>query len=52
MVLRSDQSSLVVIDMQERLAPAMTGLDDVLRNTGILLQAAARLSVPVVVTEQ
>ena len=44
--------ALIVIDVQERLAPAMHGLPALLRNTEILMQAAARLAVPVIVTEQ
>lgn len=52
MVLDAKRSVLIVVDMQERLAPAMHGLEPVLRNAGILMQAAARLAVPVVVTEQ
>lgn len=45
-------TALVVIDIQERLAAVMPARDAVVRNTGILVQAAARLGVPVVVTEQ
>ena len=52
MLLTADQSVLIVIDVQERLAPAMHGLSDCLRNTEILMRAAARLGVPVIVTEQ
>ena len=46
------ESTLVVIDMQERLAAAMAARDEIIRATGILLEAAGRLDVPVVVTEQ
>lgn len=52
MLMRADTSVLVVIDVQERLAPAMDGLAGFLRNTGILMRAAARLEVPMIVTEQ
>lgn len=52
MVLEAGRSVLIVVDMQERLAPAMHGLEPVLHNAGVLMQAAARLGVPVVVTEQ
>lgn len=51
MLLNVDQSVLVVIDVQERLAPAMDGLSRLLRNTEILMRAAARLEVPMIVTE-
>lgn len=49
-----DASQLIVIDVQERLAAAMTqdALKQVVRNCNILLQAAQLISVPTVVTEQ
>lgn len=49
-----DQSRLVIIDMQEKLAPAMdaAAMQAVTRNCGILLQAAELLTVPAVHTEQ
>lgn len=48
------QGRLVVVDIQERLAGVMAAADRerVIERTGILLQAAARLGVPVVATEQ
>jgi nicotinamidase-related amidase len=49
---RAADSSLVVIDLQERLASAMPARESVVRAAGILLQAAARLGIPVWVTEQ
>ena len=52
MVLEAARSVLIVVDIQERLVPAMHGLEPVLRNAALLMQAAARLDVPVVVTEQ
>jgi len=45
-------STLVLIDVQERLAAVMPDRESVLRSAGILLEAASRLKVPVVVTEQ
>lgn len=47
-------SQLVVIDMQERLATAMPAdaMQAVVKNCSILLQAANRLNVPLIVTEQ
>lgn len=47
-------SQLVVIDIQDRLAGAMSDTDRerVIRNTGVLLQAADLLSVATVVSEQ
>lgn len=52
MLLDAERSVLVVIDVQERLAPAMHDLSEFLRNTEILMRAAARLEVPMIVTEQ
>jgi nicotinamidase-related amidase len=49
---RAADSTLVVIDLQERLAAAMPARDPVVRATVLLLEAAARLGVPVMVTEQ
>lgn len=49
-----EYSSLLIIDVQERLAPAMPAevLAVVLRNTRILIETAKEFSLPVVVSEQ
>jgi len=54
MLAHAPDSTLVLIDIQERLAAAMppAARAAVMRNAGILLQAAARLGVPVLATEQ
>lgn len=52
MLIRSSESALIVIDMQERLVPAMLAPARTIRNTKTLLLAAAELDVPVIVTEQ
>jgi nicotinamidase-related amidase len=54
MLARSAESVLVIIDLQERLAAAMApaARTGVIRNTRILLEAATRLGVPILVTEQ
>lgn len=49
---RREDSTLVVIDVQERLAAVMPARERVERSLGILLEAAGRLGVPVVVSEQ
>jgi nicotinamidase-related amidase len=51
---RSDESVLVIVDVQVRLASAMPAeaRDAVVRNCGNLLQAASLLSIPAIVTEQ
>ena len=52
MLLNVEQSVLIVVDVQERLAPMMDQLPHFLRNTELLMRAAARLDVPMIVTEQ
>ncbi len=52
MLLDADHSVLIVVDVQERLFPVMHEGTRFLRNTEILMQAAARLGVPMIVTEQ
>ena len=54
MLARAADSVLVMIDFQERLAAAMTpeALSGVIRNARILLEAAKRLGIPVLATEQ
>jgi nicotinamidase-related amidase len=51
-LLRAADSALAVIDIQERLAAAMPEREAVVRATGILVEAAARLGIPVLATEQ
>lgn len=45
-------STLVLIDIQERLASVMPARESVVRKVEVLLEAASRLGVPVVVSEQ
>jgi len=47
-------SQLVVIDVQEKLCGAMPpdALESILKNCGVLLQAARLLEIPAIVTEQ
>ncbi len=52
MLLDAAHSFLVVIDVQERLAPAMTAGDDAIDRCALLMKAARRLEVPVLLTEQ
>jgi len=46
------RSTLLVIDVQERLMPAIHDRETVIANTGRLLKAAQLVGVPVVATEQ
>ena len=52
MLIERHKSCLLVVDVQEKLAPAMADAAAVIRNAGILMQAAARLAVPLIVSEQ
>jgi isochorismate hydrolase len=52
MLMERDRSCLLIVDVQERLAPAMADPASVIANARILIQAAARLGVPVLVSEQ
>lgn len=52
MLLDASKSTLLLIDMQERLLPAMAAPEDVERRCSILLQAAKVMDVPVSVSEQ
>jgi len=51
-LLDPTRSLLFVVDVQERLAPAIDGAAAVIARTRILLEAAARLGVPVMASEQ
>ena len=48
------RAALLVIDIQERLAPAMPAdaMSHLIRNTRIAIEAARRLGLPIVVSEQ
>jgi nicotinamidase-related amidase len=52
MLISSAHSSLLLIDMQERLLPAMADADQVVARSTILLTAAKELSLPITVSEQ
>jgi len=52
MLIKKDDASLLVVDIQERLAPHMAETDRVVANSCVLLDAAKRLGVPVLVSEQ
>jgi nicotinamidase-related amidase len=52
MLIDRDRSALLLIDMQERLLPAMDDAERLLDNVVWMVRIAQRLSVPVVVSEQ
>ena len=52
MLLKQNNSVLVIIDIQERLARVMKYRDAVIRNSSILIKAAHRLNIPIITTLQ
>ena len=50
--LKAGDTALVVVDMQERLLPAIHENERVISNTRLLLRAASALELPVVMTTQ
>ena len=50
--LRREETVLLVIDVQEKLLPVMLEAERVARNCALLITAARRLDLPVIVTEQ
>lgn len=52
MLMSAATSCLLVVDIQERLLPSMAAPGAVVDNTAVLLKAARRLDVPVLVSEQ
>ncbi|EKV26449.1 Isochorismatase [Caenispirillum salinarum AK4] len=52
MLMTADQSSLLIVDVQEKLCPVMDDPRAVIHNCGRLMKGAARLDVPVTVSEQ
>ena len=52
MLIDRARSSLLVVDLQARLMPAIHGIDALLDKVRLLLHAAGRLGVPVTFTEQ
>ncbi len=52
MLLERHRSQLLVIDIQDRLAPHIFNVDEVVDNTAVLIAAAKRLDIPVIVSEQ
>ncbi|MGI9364649.1 MAG: hydrolase [Rhizobiaceae bacterium] len=52
MLIKPHESLLLVIDMQERLVPAMLAPARTLKNAALLIETARELDIPVVLTEQ
>ncbi|HXP95935.1 MAG TPA: isochorismatase family protein, partial [Telmatospirillum sp.] len=52
MLMRAENSSLLIVDVQERLAPVMSDPRRVISGCALLMRAARRLEVPVIASEQ
>lgn len=52
MLIRKDNSLLLIIDVQERLAPAMDNPREVINGCADLIGVAKRLDIPFIITEQ
>ncbi|UZQ51170.1 hydrolase [Clostridium kluyveri] len=50
--LIQEESALIVIDIQERLVPAMPTSQKVIQNTNTLLSVSNKLEIPTIITEQ
>jgi isochorismate hydrolase len=51
-LLKASDSILMIIDVQEKFRPTISGIEAVIQQGQILLRAASRLKVPVLVSEQ
>lgn len=52
MLMDAARSSLLLVDIQENLAPVMADARSVYRGCGLLLRAAVRLGIPITASEQ
>jgi isochorismate hydrolase len=52
MLIQRERSCLLIVDMQERLLPAMAGVEPLLHQAQILIRAAKRLDLPILASEQ
>lgn len=50
--LNRDEAILLIIDIQEKLVPAISQGQMVIKNTNLLIKAASIMDIPIVVTEQ
>ncbi len=51
-ILNKEEAVLMIIDIQERLVPAMNNKEQVTKNASILVSIANELTIPLIVTEQ
>jgi nicotinamidase-related amidase len=51
-LLNPESALLLIVDIQEKFAAALTEFDRIVDRTGILIQACSKLNVPILVSEQ
>ncbi len=51
-ILNRDDTAIMMVDIQERLVPAMNGKERVIHNAKILIQCANKMDIPIIYTEQ
>jgi len=51
-ILNKGNTALLIVDIQERLIPAISGINEVIANTGKLIFGCRRLEIPIIITEQ
>lgn len=51
MLVKADESFLLIVDVQEKLAPAVDGANRIVANIVFLAEAASLLNVPILITE-
>ena len=52
MRINANETAVLVVDYQEKLLPAMSGLEELMDNSKKLLKGLKELGVPMIVTEQ
>ncbi|MBY0430448.1 MAG: hydrolase, partial [Rhodospirillales bacterium] len=52
MIINAEQSCLLIVDVQERLNPVMAESRLVIKHCTLLMRAAHRLAIPMLVSEQ
>ena len=50
--LRPEDCALLVVDIQERLMPVISGREGVVRNSVLLMKAAGVMNIPILATTQ
>lgn len=51
-ILNREDTTIMIVDIQERLVPAMDNKEQVIKNAKILIQCAKEMDMPIIYTEQ